>query len=602
VERNYWSKVLAGRMTRRTALAVAGGGAAAAFLAACGGSGSEDTSDKSSLLTKAADTSNRAKRGGSYLITTADPQHFDPHTTLNGSTRAYSLLLNQRSGHLQQPDGTYQGEAAESYEFSPDGLTLTFRLRPNATFHNISPVNGRPVDSADIVYSWKRYESVGSNRADFFQTVSATAPMASYSAPDARTFVIKLVYPMYGGFLSMVTPQGGGGHGMYIIPKEAESFDIRTKVIGSGPWQLSSYQPSVAVVWKRHEGFYDKALPYIDEINSAVVPEYASGLAQFSAGHLHAFDVRQEDVLQTKQNVPQLNMYLTDVSDPSLLTQFGWDAGIAENKPWRDERVRQAYSMSLDRDLWIDTFYNVSKFQQSGLPSEAFWATTFQASLPFEGYVLNPQDQKAFGPNAKYYHHDLAEAKKLLAAAGYTDGFEATSTFRSSLDQRMIGVLENMANEAGFKFNDKLISAAEDANNRDSRGKNQGIAHVQKPVVSSAGSDPLEAMIRLFSAKANSRYFLGFDVNGRGDFSGDSFLEDLLLKARGEVDLQKRKAAVHEVQRYVAKAQYLTRFPGGAPLFTLRWPVVQNYNVFKGDARADMTLWLDQTKPPISKT
>ena len=99
------------------------------------------------------------------------------------------------------------------------------------------------------------------------------------------------------------------------------------------------------------------------------------------------------------------------------------------------------------------------------------------------------------------------------------------------------------------------------------------------PVVSSGGADPLEAMIRLFSAKTNSRYYLGFDVNGRGDFSGDPYLEDLLMKARGERDVQKRKTAVHETQRYVAKAQYLTRFPGGAPLLQLRWPALQNFNV-----------------------
>ena len=43
-------------------------------------------------------------------------------------------------------------------------------------------------------------------------------------------------------------------------------------------------------------------------------------------------------------------------------------------------------------------------------------------------------------------------------------------------------------------------------------------------------------------------------------------------------------------------------FPGGAPLLALRWPAVQNFNVFKGDSRADMTLWLDQTKPPIAKS
>src|SRR5687767_6491524 len=159
---SYWDKFVAARVSRRRAIAVTAGTAGAAvMLAACGGgSDSSESGDSSGLLTKAVDTTNKAKRGGTYVINLAsDPQHLDPHVTLGGSSRAYSLLLNQRSGHLEQPDGTYQGEAAEAFEFSPDGLQVTFKLRSNAPFHNIAPVNGRQMDSSDVMYSWKRYEA-----------------------------------------------------------------------------------------------------------------------------------------------------------------------------------------------------------------------------------------------------------------------------------------------------------------------------------------------------------------------------------------------------------------------------------------------------------
>src|SRR5438874_2289547 len=132
---NYWQEALANRLGRRRVLALAGGMGAAGLLAACGGGSQRKgapTGDQSGLVTPAVDTSKQAKRGGAYVINlTADPQHLDPQVTLNGSARAYSLLLNQRSGHLEQPDGSYQGEAAESFEFSPDGLQVTFKLRPD---------------------------------------------------------------------------------------------------------------------------------------------------------------------------------------------------------------------------------------------------------------------------------------------------------------------------------------------------------------------------------------------------------------------------------------------------------------------------------------
>src|SRR5438477_1368 len=97
-------------------------------------------------------------------------------------------------------------------------------------------------------------------------------------------------------------------------------FDIVKRVIGSGPWQLADYQPSVGLTWKRNQGYYDKSLPYIDQVNTPVLSEYASGLAQFQAGHVYAFAVKQEDVLQTKKSLPRLNMYLDDVAAPSLLS------------------------------------------------------------------------------------------------------------------------------------------------------------------------------------------------------------------------------------------------------------------------------------------
>jgi hypothetical protein len=107
-------------------------------------------------------------------------------------------------------------------------------------------------------------------------------------------------------------------------------------------------------------------------------------------------------------------------------------------------------------------------------------------------------------------------------------------------------------------------------------------------------------LVRLLAEKAGSRYFVGFDAAGRGNFSGDPYLEDLLLKARAEPDVEKRKAACHECQRYVAKTQYYTRWPGSASGYTLRWPAVRNFNVFRSDLKLDTTIWLDQTKRPFA--
>src|SRR5207302_9482744 len=142
--------------------------------------------------------------------------------------------------------------------------------------------------------------------------------------------------------------------------------------------------------------------------------------------------------------------------------------------------------------------------------------------LPLADYWLDPKS-KDFGPNAKFHQHDVAEAKKLLAAAGFGGGVEIPAYYNQTLDDRQKSALEDMATEAGFRFKANPLPAAQYNDTRDSQGDFKGIAYVQKPVVSSGGADPLEAMIRLFSARTRSRYYLGFDVHGRGDKSGDPY-------------------------------------------------------------------------------
>src|SRR5207302_7200595 len=86
-------------------------------------------------------------------------------------------------------------------------------------------------------------------------------------------------------------------------------------------------------------------------------------------------------------------------------------------------RVRQAISMSWDRDLYFDSLLNVSRFRSDGIPVETRWRTHYGTGA---GWWLDPKG-KDFGPNAKYFQHNPGEAKKLLAAAGYPNGFEVTS-------------------------------------------------------------------------------------------------------------------------------------------------------------------------------
>ena len=97
--------------------------------------------------------------------------------------------------------------------------------------------------------------------------------------------------------------------------------------------------------------------------------------------------------------------------------------------------------------------------------------------------------------------------------------------------------------------------------------------------------------------------WIGFDAAGKGDASGDPQVDSLLAKARQEIDINKRKELVNEVQRYLAKAAYAVSLPGTADTFDLAWPALQNHRAFNGDRRTHaVSWWLDDTLEPFKKS
>jgi peptide/nickel transport system substrate-binding protein len=278
---------------------------------------------------------------------------------------------------------------------------------------------------------------------------------------------------------------------------------------------------------------------------------------------------------------------------------FGWQP--PGQSPFRDERVRQAVSMSWDRDIYIDVFNNVEKFRAEGLPVETYWASALSAGAG--SFRLDPRE-KDFGPNAKYYQYQPAEAKKLLAAAGYPDGLEVTSNYIPGPQlgdsyPRENQVLEDMARQVGFKPKTNLIDYnTEYPRYRDTNGKWEGWAYIAGPTT----ADEAVGMLVWRYAKAGGAGYLGFDVAGKGDGSGDPQVDSMLKRAQSELDTEKRRALVFDIQRYLAQKQYNVTKPGEASFFTLAWPALKNFNVYRGDRRTDNYYWwIDQTQAPFKK-
>jgi peptide/nickel transport system substrate-binding protein len=591
---NYWNQVLTHRIGRRRALTAAGGLAAStAFLAACGGgSDNHESTNRSSLLSEVRDETKDVKRGGVYKgalqidIYSVEPQSLTGGTV--STALGYSGLFREKDGVGDWPSGEIIGDVAQSWEMSPDKLTMTIKVNPGAHFAPVAPVNGRSIDAHDVAFSWERFARISSRRSDFSNQANKNAPISSVQAIDASTVQIKLAFP-YAPILGLLGVNNVGT--FYQVPKEAADtkvLDVSKTLLGTGPFYLHEQQPSVRATFKKNPQYKQRSgdLPYFDQIDFAVLTEYAAAIAQFKAGNIHQFATRAEDMLQLKQDMPDIQVVRT----PATSGQFRVAFGNRPDSPFKDERVRHAYVRTWDRDAALDVIFNISNFEKSGLPVDSYYEAVLTCSF-WKGWFLNAKDEKAFGPNAKNFKQDIGEAKKLMAAAGYANGLSTTVHFPvpglGFFDRTNPMMIQMPVESQLFKIKQEPHPWAVDfLPNFFTKidGNYDGIANSFLYTF----ADPVYRATEVMHS-SGSLYSMG-----------DSTIEDLITKAQREFDNDKRKALIQDVQKYEGGKMFMPRL-GGATGFATFWPAVRNWGAFVNTTVDYASVYLDQQRPPFKK-
>lgn len=594
----YWATVLDKRLSRRRMVGCAsafGAGVAAAALVGCGGGNDGGGAKRGGLVTDPVDTSKQAVRGGTMQgRQQVEGPHFDPTTggvqTWAHTQLAYSRLVRYKLGSPSSPsDGSVEGDLASAWEFSPDGLQVTMKLRPNVKLDQRPPTNGRTVTTEDVKFAMQRYATLSPDRGNYFTSIQPDAPIDSFQYPDASTVVMKLSFP-----LGSIMKRFAGN--LFIVPTEADGkFDMRQDMRGSGPWQLTSYQRSQSWQYQRNPNWYVPDRPFLDSIDYALMSEPASALAQFKAKRLWSLDPSADSVALLKKENADSILHAASPLRSGISGGYMLSLSKLENSPInKDVRIRYAISMLIDRDLWIDTFYNVKRLESEGLPMETGWNSHISCAA---AEWLDPKSGK-LGEASKYFKHDPDEAAKLLKAAGKfpmeTEFSYATSNVNRPESPKWMQVLAGMLEDGGhfkLKVNTGDYIAWYQPTYLRGRAQWEGIAWTP----GGGGGGDIDAALWGFWAP-NSRN------DGVYDWSRVPGLQDLLQRERRETDDKKRTLIVQEFQREMAKQMPCMLFPGLATSFSFYWPWMGNHGVFKtfsGDGDAPDTLvnvWYDKSK------
>jgi peptide/nickel transport system substrate-binding protein len=283
---------------------------------------------------------------------------------------------------------------AETVTASEDGRSYDFVLRDGAKFHN-----GDPVIAEDVKFSFTRYRGIAH---DLLQ-----ARVADVETPDARHIRFHLKEP-WPDFLTFYATATGAG---WIVPKnyveKVGDDGFKKAPVGAGPYKFVSFDPGVELVLEAFEPYWRKK-PAVKRLVFKVIPDESTRLAALKLGEVDiAYSVRGELAEQLRQT-PGLTLKPAVVQGTfCLYFPDQWD----EKSPWHDLRVRKAASLAIDR-----------KGTNEAL-TLGYSAITGNSIVP-KGYDFYWQ------PPEPVYDPD--EAKKLLAEAGFADGFDAGNYFCDS--------------------------------------------------------------------------------------------------------------------------------------------------------------------------
>ena len=511
------------------------------------------------------------KRGGTLAIRTWDPPHFDPFQTISYKTHialsfTHSRLLKHKAGPSVVP-GTFplEGDLAESWT-QPNETTYVFKLRRGVKWHNKPPVNGRELTADDVVFSVNHFLTVkGNANAYMLKAVDKV------EAPDKYTVKFTLKEPFV-WFLDMIS----NPHAVAIVAKEVldkhGDFKKWESVIGTGPWMLDSYRPNVGLSYVRNPNYFIQGLPYIDRIEATVDDDNASRMAAFLSGKYDLGwefpgTINRVDWVQIKDTLKQKRPKLQTVEFPSPVMSH--ISMRTDQKPFNDERVRQAMSMAIDRKALIEAV-----FEGVGAMNPAVPAALKEWSIPFD----------KLGEGAKYYKHDPAEAKKLLAAAGYPNGFPGTMCFTTGYGSTiLVDSLQLVQKDLKNVGIDVKI---------DQKEYGAYIATCFYGKFDSMTYGPQTGFLEPDNFLYGQYY--PEELKNQSHIS-DPVVADMLVRQRRTLDIAKRRDIIYDIQRHLAKKQYYVQMPSG--VYIAVWEgAIKNYGPNMGYDYGGrlMAAWLDR--------
>jgi peptide/nickel transport system substrate-binding protein len=357
-----------------------------------------------------------------------------------------------------RPSQYLKGQLASSWEFT-DQSTCVVHLRKGIHWQDIPPANGREFVADDVVFHFNRMCGLGGG---FTRPTPDTAAvlmfkdLISATSTDKYTVVFKwkisnqefIMENLFGISLglSLENPEA--------VKQRGDVRDWR-QAIGTGPFILKDFSPNNSATlfknpnyWGFDERYPQNKLPYIEKVKYLIIPDNEEALAAMCAGKIDIIDgispLQAETLRRTN---PEILQKITP-----LPPTFSICPRI-DRAPFNDIRVRKAMQMAVD-------LYTISKDYYHGLvePYPDTLTSRYISKhmkgwgFPYEEWPQDLKDEYTYNPRV---------AKRLLADAGYPNGFKTNIVVASDTEMGLLRIVKAYFAQIGIEMEVRIMEAAE---------------------------------------------------------------------------------------------------------------------------------------------
>jgi ABC-type transport system substrate-binding protein len=488
------------------------------------------------------------KRGGTLRVSYGNEiANLDFHTA-----PGYEMMwvaMNVGCGLVDiTPDGKFVGDAADSWQTSPDNLLYTFKLKKNVLFHD-----GTPVDAAAVKFSIDRLmdAKTKSGMRTFYDSVHSVEVL------DPLTVQVRMKQP-YAFFMHMLAAYRTGL--ILYSPTATQKYSLEDRkqgkpgaVVGCGPFKLVEWVKGGQLVMERFDKYFVPGRPYVDRVVIRVIKDPVTEMAAFKNGEIDfiaSFSPEHVDTL--KAQIPNAQIMTGKETTPMVAAMKV--TVPKDGKPMSKERAPHP----IFGDLRVRKAVGCYGIDRNEIVKIAFkgQATPWLAMAP--PGTLETVDLNAMCP------YDQAKAKALLAEAGYGPQkpltFEVMADTEKSVFNVIATVIKEQLARIGVTANIRVLDK---------------VSWMNTTLNDGPWDMYVEDLLSLLTIDSNA-YLSNVTSTWSHPRHNDPKVDEFYARYAKEMDTAKRKAIGKELLEYMADKMYWNNV-SGSPFYMVAQPWVKGY-------------------------